>query len=211
MVELGIIEDDAEIRQGLELYLRAQNDIHCLAAEESVERFLAVADAQGMFIDVLIMDIGLPGISGIEGIALVKERMPETDIVMFTVYDDPERIFRSLCAGASGYLLKTTPFPKIKEAVITLRNGWAPMSPQIAQKVFTYFGDRREVPVKSPLTQKEKEVVLGLVDGLSYKMIADRMNVSIDTIRFHIKNIYKKLNVNSKSEAVIKALKERMV
>lgn len=207
MVELGIIEDDAEIRRGLELYLHVQSDIHCVAAEESVERFLAVADAQGMFIDVLIMDIGLPGISGIEGIALVKERMPDTDIVMFTVYDDPERIFRSLCAGASGYLLKTTPFPKIREAVITLRNGWAPMSPQIAQKVFSYFGDRRAAPVASPLTQKEKEVVLGLVDGLSYKMIAERIGVSIETVRQHIKNIYRKLHVNCKAEVITKSLR----
>ena len=206
MTTVGIIEDDTEIREGLEMYLRTRSDVRCASAEGSIESFLASLD-ELHDLDVIIMDIGLPGMSGISGISIVKERLPDVDIIMFTVYDDPNRIFKAICAGATGYLLKTTPFPKIVEAITNLQSGWAPMSPQIAQKIVEYYGPRAPHSAESPLTPRDKEIVIGLVDGLSYKMIADRLGVTIETVRQHIKNIYRKLQVNSKAEVITKSLR----
>jgi DNA-binding NarL/FixJ family response regulator len=143
---------------------------------------------------------------------LIKDDHPETDIIMLTVYNDWQKIFDSLRAGASGYLVKNTPLVEIKKAIETVRNGGSVMSPEIARKVMEHFSSpigaqaEKEKP-ESVLTPKEKEIVIGLVDGLSYKLLADRMNISIDTIRFHIKNIYKKLHVNSKAEVISKSLR----
>lgn len=208
MITVGIIEDDGQIREGIRKYLSVQKEFLCEYAEESVEDFLAqVNDRQ--FPDVILMDIGLPGMSGISGMRLIKERYPDVDIIMLTVYTEWQRIFDSLCAGASGYLLKNTPLTEIKKAIESVRAGGAAMSPEIARKVMEYFGPagREAVKPESSLTPKEKEIVVGLVDGLSYKMIADRMDVSIDTIRFHVKNTYKKLHVNSKAEVISKSLR----
>jgi len=206
MTTIAIIEDDTEIREGLQLYLRTRSDVRCTTAEGSIESFLACLDELAD-LDVIIMDIGLPGMSGISGIGVVKDRLPDVDIIMFTVYDDPNRIFQALCAGATGYLLKTTPFPKIVEAITNLQAGWAPMSPQIAQKIVEYYGTSSSRNAESPLTPRDKEIVIGLVDGLSYKMIADRLGVTIETIRHHIKNIYRKLHVNSKAEVITRSLR----
>jgi DNA-binding NarL/FixJ family response regulator len=152
------------------------------------------------------MDIGLPGMSGISGIKLIKEKYPEIDILMLTVHNDPHKIFQSLCAGATGYLLKTTPLTEIKRFIEELSLGGAPMSPQIARRVIEYFQEGKEERKPSPLTEKEKEIVLDLVDGLSYKMIADKQSVSIDTVRTHIKHIYNKLHVHSKADVIRKSL-----
>ena len=158
--------------------------------------------------DVVLMDIGLPGMSGIDGIRIIKDQHPDIDIIMLTVYHDSHKIFNSLCAGASGYLLKNTPLEEIKNSIETLHDGGAPMSPQIARKVIQYFQPGKKLlQKKSPLTPKEKEIVVGLVDGLSYKMIADRMDISIETVRYHIKNIYQKLHVHSKAEVISKSLR----
>ena len=204
MTTVGVIEDDNEIREGLERFFRSQDDIACGLAEDSVEKFMARVDMDSPP-EVVIMDIGLPGMSGIRGIRFLKERMPDTDFIMFTVYDDPNKIFQSLCAGATGYLLKTDPFVKIKEAIETLREGGAPMSPQIGRKVVEFFSSKKPISQPSPLTDKEREVVVGIVDGLSYKMIADRLRITIGTVRHHIKNIYRKLQVNSKAEVISKS------
>jgi DNA-binding NarL/FixJ family response regulator len=158
--------------------------------------------------DVILMDIGLPGMSGISAIRLVRERYPDIDVIMLTVYHDPHKVFQSLCAGASGYLLKTTPFAMIREAIELVRNGGAAMSPQIARKVIDYFHpgvqNRGET---CPLTAREREVVLALVEGLSYKLIAEQMNVSLDTVRSHIKSIYRKLHVHGKAEVIGRSLR----
>jgi DNA-binding NarL/FixJ family response regulator len=156
---------------------------------------------------VLIMDIGLPGMSGIDGMKIVKEKYPDIDMVVFSVYNDPKRIFDSLCAGATGYLLKNTPLDEVKEGIELLAQGGSPMSPQIARKVIEHFSPNKKKEPASPLSAKEKEIVVGLVDGLSYKLIADRMNISIETVRFHIKNIYRKLHVHGKAEVISKSLK----
>lgn len=209
MVLIGIVEDDEQIRQGIQTFLNRQEGFACDWSYGSVEDLLKGLRS-GNVPNVLIMDIGLPGMSGIEGMKIVKERHPDIDIVVFSVYNDPKRIFDSLVAGATGYLLKNTPLEEIKEGIELLANGGSPMSPQIARKVIEYFGKpaaSKKKEVESPLSSKEKEIVVGLVDGLSYKLIADRMNISIETVRFHIKNIYRKLHVHGKAEVISKSLK----
>ncbi len=205
MISIGIVEDDSDVRDGICAYLNAQPDISCILDSESVERFLHHLEKDHIP-DIILMDIGLPGMSGISGIKLIKEKYPEVDIIMLTVHNDPQRIFQSLCAGASGYLLKTTPFAGIKKAIEELYSGGAPMSPQIARKVIDFFHPAEGPKNESALTEKEKEVVLGLVDGLSYKMIANQLSISIETVRSHIKNIYTKLHVHCKADVIRKSL-----
>lgn len=206
MISVAIIEDDEEIREGIQKYLNRKVGFSCRIAEESVEDYLAHGHEED-WPDVILMDIGLPGMSGIDGIKLIKGRFPEIDIVMLTVYHDSHKIFEALRAGASGYLLKNTPLAEIKEALEQLQAGGAPMSPQIARKVIEHFNPPNKPTPESPLTAKEKEIVVGLVDGLSYKLIAERMNISVETVRFHIKNIYQKLHVHSKAEVITKSLR----
>ncbi|MCC5913802.1 MAG: response regulator transcription factor [Balneolaceae bacterium] len=207
MINIGIVEDNVKIRNLIQRYLDMQDNMKCKAAMDSVEEmldYLKKYDAP----DVLLMDIQLPGMSGIEGITIIKKEYPDIEILMLTVYHDSHKIFDSLMAGASGYLLKHTSLPEIKEAIEDLKSGGAPMSPQIARKVIQHFN--KPVPDIKPeneLTPREQDIVNGLVDGLSYKMIADRYDISIDTVRAHIRNIYKKLHVNSKAEVIAKSLR----
>ncbi len=205
MTSVGIIEDDAQIRTLLQQYLNRQDKMVCTLACGSVESFRRQLTAENLP-DVLLMDIGLPGMSGIEGMKLIRHDYPDVDIIMLTVYNDADKIFQSLCAGATGYLLKNTPLDEIKEGIELLKKGGSPMSPQIARKVVEFFSTEPK-PKDSGLSDKEKEIVIGLVDGLSYKLIADRMCISIETVRFHIKNIYRKLHVHSKAEVISKSLK----
>lgn len=205
MISVGIVEDDTEIREAICSYLNDQENMRCEIAEESVEKFMRFLYPDKLP-DVILMDIGLPGMSGISGIKLIKEKYPDIDILMLTVHNDPHKIFQSLCAGATGYLLKTTPLTEIKKFIEELSKGGAPMSPQIARRVIDYFHERKHEKVESPLTSKEKEIVLDLVDGLSYKMIADKQNVTIDTIRTHIKHVYNKLHVHCKADVIRKSL-----
>ncbi len=205
MILVGIVEDDLPIRNLLQHYLNQQGNFSCSMAFGSVESLRKALTPENQP-DVLLMDIGLPGMSGIDGMKLIKSDYPEIDIIMLTVYNDPDKIFQSLCAGATGYLLKNTPLSEIKEGIELLKRGGSPMSPQIARKVVEFFNVEKK-PVESPLSEKEKEIVIGLVDGLSYKLIADRLAISIETVRFHIKNIYRKLHVHSKAEVISKSLK----
>ena len=206
MAKIGIIEDNKKIRQLIQRYLDMQDGMECSIAVESVEEMLEYLDSYSKP-DVLLMDIQLPGMSGIEGMKVFQERFPEIEIIMLTVYHDSHKIFDSLKAGASGYLLKHTSLPEIKEAIDLLLSGGAPMSPQIARKVITHFNESGQKKSESNLTAREQDIVNGLVDGLSYKMIADRLNISIDTVRAHIRNMYKKLHVNSKAEVIAKSLR----
>ncbi|WP_245683896.1 response regulator transcription factor [Rhodohalobacter halophilus] len=207
MIEVGIVEDNTKIRDLIQRYLEMQEGISCKVAVESVEDMLEHLKKENKP-NIILMDIQLPGMSGIEGIGIIKKDFPEIDIIMLTVYHDSHKIFDSLVAGASGYLLKHTSLPEIKEAVEDLAKGGAPMSPQIARKVIQYFNKpaTKKKP-ESDLTNREQDIVNGLVDGLSYKMIADRYDISIDTVRAHIRNIYKKLHVNSKAEVIAKSLR----
>lgn len=204
---VGIVEDNKKIRDLIQRYLDMQEDLQCPVAVDSVEEMLDYLE-EHQKPDVILMDIQLPGMSGIKGIGIIKEKYSEIDIIMLTVYHDSHKIFNALRAGASGYLLKHTSLPEIKESIIKLVDGGAPMSPQIARKVINHFQENN--PKKDPdsnLTPREHDIVNGLVDGLSYKMIADRYDISIDTVRAHIRNIYRKLHVNSKAEVIAKSLK----
>jgi len=153
------------------------------------------------------MDIGLPGMSGIEGIRKIKENLPSIDILMLTVHEDSKMVFDALCAGACGYLIKNTQPVKLLEAIKEVHEGGAPMSTQIARLVVTSF----KINPHSNLTNRETEVLTQLCKGKSYRMIAEALFISEETVRRHIKNIYKKLEVGSKSDAVAKALKEKLV
>lgn len=206
MTGIALIEDDAEIRQYLKSFLATQENFLFLQEAESVEDFFSKRD-ESLAPDILILDIGLPGMSGLSAIRFIKEKLPETDIIMFTVYNDPHRIFEALTAGASGYLLKNTPPARITEAIEQCHAGGAPMSPQIARHVVDFFNPRKQQARERTLTGRENEIVIALVEGLSYKMTAARLNISVETVRHHIKNIYRKLQVNSKSEVVSKSLR----
>jgi DNA-binding NarL/FixJ family response regulator len=205
MIYVGIVEDDIEIREAICSYLNDQENMRCELAEESVEKFMRILYPDKLP-NVILMDIGLPGMSGISGIKLIKEKYSEIDILMLTIHNDPHKIFQSLCAGATGYLLKATPLTEIKKFIEEVYMGGAPMSPQIARRVIEYFQKGKVHKKESPLTDKEREIVLDLVDGLSYKMIADRQHITIETVRTHIKHIYNKLHVHCKADVIRKSL-----
>lgn len=203
---IAIVEDNVKIRDLIQKFLNMQEDMNCDIVESSVESFLKFLKS-GQKPDIVLMDINLEGMTGIEGMKLIKQKHPEIEIIMLTIYHDSHKIFESLKAGASGYLLKHTSLPEIKDALDMVLKGGSPMSPQIARKVIGHFQEKPEEKPDSGLTPREHEIVNGLVDGLSYKMIADRMDISIDTVRAHIRNIYKKLQVNSKAQVIAKSLK----
>jgi len=204
MINIAIIEDDALVRNTLTALFEQQGDMHCVMAVQSAELFLKKAPEVTMP-DIVLSDIGLPGIDGIEAIHLIKKLFPETAIIMLSVYADNDRIFKALCAGAVGYLQKDTPLEDILEAVKAIKKGGSVMSPAIARKVVEYFAPKRTY--NEPLTAKEQQVVAAMVDGLSYKMIAARLGITLETVRQHIKNIYRKLQVNSKGEVIVRSLR----
>ena len=209
-VKVGIIEDQKQTREGLAALIGGTPGYRTVGAWASVEEALSRFDREPA--DVLLADIQLPGMSGIEGVRRFKTRAPGLHILMLTVYSDNDSVFEAICAGACGYLLKDTPPSRLLEAIRETANGGAPMSPGIARKVVTMF--QQVVLPKTEdagLTSRELEVLQLLAGGHSYKTAADVLSVSVDTIRFHIRNIYDKLHVNSKSDAVLKAMRAGLV
>lgn len=196
---LGIIEDIEDIRENLVDYFGQQEEVARVVAAESMEGFIQAVD-DGFSPDVVISDIGLPGTNGIDGIKFIKARRADTDVIMLSVFNDSDRVFRSICAGATGYVLKDTPLPELKKAVLDIRAGGSFMTPSIARKVMEYFSPKKTA--EDLLSGKEKQIVAAMTEGLSYKLIAARLSLSIDGVRFHIKNIYRKLEVNSKAEVI---------
>jgi DNA-binding NarL/FixJ family response regulator len=205
MITVSIVEDDADIRKSLALLINGTPGLGCISTYGDCEA--AIVGIEQDPPDVVLMDLGLPGMSGIEGIRIIKETLPDINLMVLTVHGESKLVFEALCAGACGYLLKDTPPAKLLEAIKETYDGGAPMSTQIARMV---VGSFRTNPHAS-LTQRETEVLAQLCKGKSYKMIADTLFISEETVRRHIKNIYKKLQVGSKSEAVAKALKEKLV
>lgn len=206
-LSVAVIEDEKEVRAGLSYILNHTDGFRCIDAFRTSED--AVVGLTGAP-DVLLCDIGLPGMSGVEGVRILKEKFPSLPVIMLTVYRDDEKIFDSICAGASGYILKKSPPQRILDAIVEVYEGGAPMSSEIALKVLNAF--RRLAPQKSAeyeLTRREEEILHELVNGNSYKSSADHLNISIHTVRFHIRSIYEKLHVHSKSEAVAKVLRVR--
>jgi two-component system, NarL family, nitrate/nitrite response regulator NarL len=206
---VAIVEDNPDLRDGLSQLIAHAPDCICVGAFETCEDFLA--SLARIKPTIVLMDIGLPGASGIEGLQRLKALRPEVDVLMLTVFEDESKIFDSICAGASGYLLKKTPSDKILDAIREIREGGAPMTAKVARKVLTIF--RNTPPTQKTdfqLTDRELEVLGYLVRGLSYKMIADQCSISLDTVRSHIRHIYEKLHVNSKGEAITLAVKNRL-
>ena len=203
MISVDMIEDIDEIRDTVCEFLRMQDDLLLNTNANSVENYLASHNAE-INPDVIILDIGLPGISGLSAIEILKEKFPESEIILFTIHDEPAKIFDALKKGASGYLLKNTPLMDIKRSVTEAANGGAPMSPSIAKKVIDHFNEQKPKNKSSLLTKKEMVVLKYLADGQSYKMIAENCQNSVETVKFHLKNIYKKLQVNSNTEAIAK-------
>ncbi len=204
MKNIAIIEDDFELRELLFKYLSHQNEFKCAISVNSIEDFFEILSEENKP-DIILSDIGLPGKQGDDSLRSIKEKLPDAEIVMLTVHDDPEKIFKCLQGGASGYLLKNSPLEEIKKYLSILAEGGSPMSPRIARKVIEYFQPKQKL--EKPLTKREYDIVVGLVEGLSYKMIADKYHISIDTVRQHIRNVYRKLNVNSKAEVITKKLR----
>jgi DNA-binding NarL/FixJ family response regulator len=209
-LRIGIIEDQQRTREGLRTLIDLSDGFTCVAAWRSVEEALAVVSPLPP--NVILLDIGLPGMSGIEGLPQLRQLYPAAVVVILTVYEDNARIFDALCAGASGYLLKNTRPPRLLEALHEARNGGAPMSPQIAKRVVELFR-RFRPPEKAQynLTPHELRLLKLLVEGHSYKSAASDLKVSVNTIAFHVQNVYTKLQVHSKSEAVARALRERLL
>jgi DNA-binding NarL/FixJ family response regulator len=205
MIQVAIVEDDDDIRQTLTLLIDGTEGFRCVGGYADCESALAGLPEDRP--DVVLMDIRLPGMSGIEGAARVRQLLPETDVVMLTVLQDDDLVFEALRAGATGYLVKDSGMDAILDAVRDVRAGGSPMSSSIARKIVASFHGAKE----SPLSPRETDVLGELCKGCSYRRIGETLHVSEDTVHFHIKNIYRKLQVHSKSEAVAKAIRDRLV
>jgi len=210
IIKVAIVEDRREIRDALTMLINGTEGFRCCGAYRTMEE--ALDKIKGEVADVVLSDIGLPGMSGIEGIRILKERYPSLLLLMLSVYDDDERIFDALCAGACGYLLKRTSPARLIECLKEAVQGGAPMSPEVARRVVALFRDIRP-PERADyqLTPHETRLLKLLVEGHNYKTAAPELGVSFHTIHFHVRNIYEKLQVHSKSEAVSKALRDRIV
>lgn len=198
-LSLAIVEDVQEIREYYFHFFQKQEEFRRVTAYESMEEYFESPNKK-LPPDIVLSDINLPGMSGIEGIKKIKDKSPEVDIIMLTVVNNSDKIFKSICAGATGYVMKDIPLPELKKAVLEVHSGGSYMSPSIARKVMEYFAPPKSVA--DPLSPKEKQIIQGLVDGLSYKMIADRISLSHDTVRFYVKKIYRKLEINTKIELI---------
>lgn len=203
MVRVAIVEDRETTRQGLAYLIDASEGYSCAAAFSDAESFLKELDR--LELDVVLMDIGLPGLSGIEAARQLKARRPEVHVMILTVYEDDDRLFQSLQAGATGYILKKTPPAELIQAIDDLHRGGSPMSGTIARRVVESF--RQPAEVSENLTAREREVLEQIVHGYRYREIADRLCISLETVRTHIRHIYEKLQVRSRTEAAVRYLR----
>jgi len=209
-IRVVLIEDQRTLRDGLRALLDLTPDTTVAGSFRTMEEALRAISSDK--VDLVLTDIGLPQMDGIEGTRLLRERFPALPIIVFTVHGDDDKIFRALCAGANGYLLKDTPPSRIVEAMKETIAGGAPMSPDVARRVVTLF--RKFSPpdhADYKLTLQETEILRLLADGHHYKTAAHELGITTNTVSFHLKNIYEKLQVHSKTEAVAKALRERLV
>lgn len=204
-IKVAVVEDDELIRDGLTSLISGTQDLNLSGSFNSCEDLLETLEESTP--DIILMDIDLPGISGIEGIKQVKEKFPDIDILILTVHENDDLVFEALCAGACGYLTKNIDSGRLLESIRDVYNGGSPMSTNIARMVVKSFQRNQH----SPLTGRETEVLNLLSRGKSYKMIADDIFIDKETVRTHIKNIYRKLEVHSKADAIEKALKQKFI
>ena len=209
-IKVAVFDDNADRRESLKLLVNKKEDMACVGVftdcTDIVDKLL------GLNADVVLMDIDMPGMNGIEGVKQICEFFPDTRIIMQTVFEDEEKIFASILAGADGYILKKTPSAKLIEGIREVMEGGAPMTASVAKQVLRFFHQQQSL--KKPefdLTKREKEILSLLVDGMSYKMIADKCNITFFTVNMHMKNIYEKLHVHSATEAVAKAIRQKIV
>jgi DNA-binding NarL/FixJ family response regulator len=210
MKTLWIVEDHAAFRRTLVRVLNSEPDLHCPRNFDSCEKALA-ALMDGDAPDLILLDVGLPGMSGLEGIRLFKVRAPKSLIVILTVFEDDDKVFRAICAGAAGYLLKTSSVADITQAVRDALAGGSPMNPRIARRVLEMFSKLAPQQSDYGLSEREKEILQLMTTGLIKKEIADQLTLSIHTVDTYLRRIYEKLEVNTRTGAVAKALKEGLV
>src|SRR5689334_480296 len=204
-ITLTIVEDLDEVREGLNRFLSLNPEFKVLETFKTAEE--AICELPALKPDIVIMDINLPGINGIDCIREVKSKLPRTQFMMFTVYENDEKVFEALKAGASGYLLKSTGLMQLVEAVKELYNGGSPMSSNIARKLVTVFREKEKDQAEmESLSPRENEILQLLSKGLLYKEIADQLTISVSTVRQHIHKIYDKLHVQNRTEAINKAM-----
>ena len=208
-ISIAIFEDNSRLRESLTVLLGGVEGYTVCGSYENCAQ--AARIIQEHLPDMVIMDIDMPGVDGIEGLRIIKEQRPETYIIMHTVLEDDDRLFQCLCGGANGYILKNSSFVHLLEAIENVLNGGAPLSPVIAKKVLQFFRPANPGRLQYHLSEREKEVLKYLVKGYSYKMIAAQCHISLDTVRGHIRNIYSKLHVNCGREAVSKALRDNIL
>ena len=210
MIKVLLYEDNPQLREGLSMLINGTDGFEVLAAYKNCNN--AVDEVNAWNPDVILMDIDMPGINGMEGLKNIRQVNTSVKILMLTVFDDNKNVFEALRNGANGYILKKTTPAKLLEYISEAASGGAPMTASIATQVLKMFAEINDIVFPDyKLSEREKEVLQFLVNGYSYKMIASEMNISIDTVRSHIKKIYEKLHVNSKSEAVAKAFKDRII
>lgn len=210
MIKILIYEDNPQLREGLTMLINGTTGFEVLAGFKNCNN--VAAEVEAFRPDVVLMDIDMPGTNGLQGLQLIREKNTDVKVLMLTVFDDNKNVFEALKQGANGYVLKKTPPAKLLEYIQDVESGGAPMTSSIATQVLKMFSEI-EIPASQDynLSEREKTVLQFLVNGYSYKMIAAEMFIAIDTVRSHIKKIYEKLQVNSKSEAVAKAFKNRIV
>lgn len=212
MITVAIIEDNVIIRDGLAALINGTSGYKCVGSYGNCEKFLS--ELPTLDVDVTLMDIGLPGINGIEGVKKAREIKPSLNILMLTIYKESKVVFEALCAGACGYLVKNTPPSRLLDAIKEVHEGGSPMSSSIARQVITLFQDINPVAKGTDdfgLSDREKEVLVKLSEGDNYQQIGESLFISVDTVRHHIRNIYKKLHVHSQSEAVAKAIRKGLI
>jgi DNA-binding NarL/FixJ family response regulator len=207
MITVSIVEDDQRVRESMAVLINGAENVRCIAAYATGEAALAEVAAKTP--DVFLMDINLPGMSGIECVRRLKAQWPKLQILMLTMYEDDEKVFQSLVAGASGYLVKRTTPAELLKAIEEVHSGASPMSGKIARTVVEYFRTlQKATPQEQYLSKREEEILGLLVKGYRYKEIADALAISFETVRSHLKNIYDKLHVHSRTEAVVKYLRK---
>lgn len=213
-IKVAIFEDRKPVREAISLLVEGTPGLALAGAWPDCSRLVENLAASNP--DLVLMDIEMPGMNGVEAVKVVKQHFPQLTVVMQTVFEEDDKVFDAVCNGASGYLLKDTPPARLMESIIEAYHGGAPMSPSIASKVLRLFQKHLSPTPDSSqadyhLTNREKEILQGLVNGFSYKMIADHHKISFDTVRTHVRNIYEKLHVASSSQAVAKAIREKLV